>query len=469
MQSRLTFVVTSIFVSMLGHLRARVMRTVPRTQQESHSALYGLLLSRNRRIAEFMLGAAVISVAVSGNAYAQGTPSCYFGGGVGYVDANGNKAPAGIYSMLKNNMHVVGGSMLPWYGRTGNGPVTVFGYVKLAGGYTYSPMPYNPANVTVTFNGSQCTMIPIPGSMDTVNWRYDGPVVTVPNQAMDWNLTISAYYSGTQMRLANNQSQIASYTYSCKVYIVLSALSKNLPGVSDKINLSPTCFLQDNGNGIHTICPCSYAPTIDQPGGVPARLIKDYAWIVPPASAAMAGLFDISGITIGIIQSGVNYAGGITWGTRPDNSRFSYDMTSPFALMWDGDISYACYYSSDAWTATPGQPVDISWTSKPLTVIDYPGVTINNAVGMWDCLNGISSTFYTMDFEDVLSASSADFPGIVVPIYGYHNWHVNLLGAAFNGIWQGGCLTSDGHNTQNGGVTDISHGPMNSYCRGILH
>lgn len=357
-------------------------------------------------------------------------------------------------------MHAVGGMTLPWSGRTGNGPITVFGQVVLAGG-----PGLNVNNVTVYLNGNLCQLTPNPNNQLQASWAYLSLTpITVPNWASMFNITISAYYNGTVMHMQGGGQ--ANLNYPCIVYQVLPFTT---PNTLDFVSTAGSCY---NVNGtVYPVQPASPSGQI--------REINDNFTVIPPSPVS-----DVSRIVVGIIQT-LTLKGGVVAGTAsvaPGTCRLTYPTPGP--PMWDGSADTACYYSANSFGVTPGTPCNPAYYStSPLTVLDspntkFPSTTGGGATVYWPILNGVPGTAYTSEaFEDMMVASSNDFPGIVVPIYGYKLWTACTAGsyspllAQWSGTVPGlgvvGGVTSPGMSTL-APLTDPALGPANALAPPIF-
>ncbi len=208
----------------------------------------------------------------------------------------------------------------------------------------------NISNVTVTVNGGQCVLTPVPYNQTMeARWSYNGPRIATPVGACQWPLTFAAYYNGQLMR---DNGQPTYNTFTINIY----GISCPAYPAADVVNIGPAGNCVFNSQNL--VLSGSYAPTRD---------LRVTATVVPPA-----GLSGVNTITIGIIQTLTLY-GDVSCGQIPAlQLPCSVHLPTPSTPIWDGvSDALACYYSANCVWTSPAMPWPQPCNSSELAVSDW--------------------------------------------------------------------------------------------------
>lgn len=366
---------------------------------------------------------------------------------------------------MRNGMCMIGGTTIPWAGRTGsgngNGPITLTGTVTLH--QMGLPVNINNVQVYVAFGGQPqiaCAVTPSVINPLQGSWAYKGPVQAIPVMAGTYVIEFIAKYNNAIM-MSPNGAGPQDIKYSVNVFQVESTAGT----VVDTVNQSTDCWL--SGTRLFSCL---------NTGG--ARSISTGYTITPPAGVSVPAN---NTITVGIIQTVTESLGagfGFTStptvpGSGPTENGLLTVLYPTFS-MWDGLLPAVGPYYSTAAVASPAAATapglayvsganiglaDLPWWGFPQT-INFPGVQYNPPI--FNVMEGLYGSLYGSQFEDMLTASSADWPGVYVPIEGFSQWSVNFSGFALSSVWFLGGVTAGGLSS-NIPITTSALGPSNNF------
>ena len=155
----------------------------------------------------------------------------------------------------------------------------------------------------------------------------------------------------------------------------------------------------------------------------------------------------------------------------PSPGTFTMSFVAPSYSMWDGMPNPGLYYSQYSVDNSAPTVAGQSFLSPVQMLTDAPQVPLPPTVkspidqkyynAVWSVLMGQPGFLYDAVFEDMMTASSSDWPGVYVPIYGYSVWEVNLAGSLVANGWVFGGTSIVSQNTSETPVTTVAAGPAN--------